>query len=620
MVLKFPRKDILLIYKKKQLSCFSFYNQSFNFLKLNLSNPIIKKNKKIKIIIEDLETHPMNLAARWGILQNLPNYQPSDNQKRLIITVNNADDIISFIIPKYLGIREPLACVSISKENMITPFEIEIFEYYDNKIKTIKPRKIKATSKIILCAQILGHTQDAAKVLQWSWVNNSLQKWTLALPPTNRTEVTKSLLKETGIPIKKYVYDWTYAGGKDFRTGLEYLENFNKKESFDTVTSFVAANLSICRKIAQGKFAVVSTNFRGESQIFKTINNNIITCGISHTFLNGKLADRIKLHQNIPKLKKMLQEVQSSINYVPKIITKLGGNEQHIDYYWKICEEKIQKLDFLIFRAFNFNARIATSQNKTQIIQIPMALPNLKISKTKSRKIISSIIEKDLKPEEKIVTLSGESDDGAFKERLEGLISFAKNHKDVHILIPLSTVDERISRHTLTNNIHPIGFRKDWRQIIVGSDAVLIRGSWGEIIDLISAGTVPVFASLGTVPVDASLDKTQFLTQVSEERACNISLLIEALQANGVKTKTINKLIIDFKNKQGKHSVDQVIKYALLPRTAKEIKASLCKIPRSTNGTIGEIHEQLLRQRRIFSPTEIKKIQNKLWRKKIKFI
>lgn len=618
MNLKLPQKNIKIIYENKLLKYCSFNGQHFDLSGLKLEKPIIKKFKVLKFTIEDLETHPMNLTIRWNILKDLPTYQASDHQKRIIITVENHNKISSYIIPKFIKNKEPLARVSASKRNKNFPFKIEIFEYSDNKIKTAYPKKPDNNSKIILGTQILGHIQDAAKILQWSKVNKSLNKWNLALPATKRTETTKRLLMDEGIPIKKLIYDWSYAGGKDFRTGLEYKENFDKLDSFQTIVSFIAVNMAICQKIANGKYAVVSTNFRGESQIFKKINPNIVSCGISHTFLNGKLADRIKIHANIPRLTKILNDVQLSLDSVPERIVALNGNIKNIDYYWKLSEEKMQNLDYLIFRVINLSQSIPTKLNNTQIIQVPTAISDVKISKERARKIVSDIIGKKLKYNEKIIILSGESDDGLFRKRAKMIFLFAKNNPRIHILMPLNAQDERISGLNKPKNVYTIGFRKNWRQIILGSDAMFIRGSWGEIIDLIFTGVVPIFSSPSVVPNNTDLDTTQFLTQVSEERACNISLLIEALQDNGVQIDTIDKLIIDLKNPKDKYSAKQVIEHALLPATAREIKEAFDKIPKSTSGCIGEIHEKLLNQRynlfqkKIKKPQKNIKIKNKL--------
>jgi len=617
MNLKLPQKDIQFIFKNKILRQFSFHGQYFNLLKLHLEKPIVKKTKSEKVTIEDLETHPMNLTIRWKMSHDLPNYKPSDHQKRIIITIESPNNIVGYVVPKFIKKKEAFACISIPRKNITIPFEIEIFEYSNNKIKIINPQKINIKSKILLCTQILGHVQDAAKILQWSRANKSLNKWNLALPATKRTEITKSFLRDAGIPVKKIIYDWSYAGGKDFATGLEYLENFNKTESFSTVISFVAANMATCQKVVKGKYAIVSTNFRGESQIFKKINPNIITCGISHTFLNGKLADRIKMHANLPRLAKILKDVQVSLDAIPKRIAALNGDVRYIDYYWKLCEEKMQALDCLIFRAFNLDSNINTKlHNGTQVVQVPMALPDIKVPTEKARKIISNIIGKKLNSKEKIIILSGESDDGSFKKRVGEIFAFAENNPLIHVLMPLNTKDKRISEFNIPQNVYAIGFRKNWHQIISGADIIFIRGSWGEIIDLILAKTVPIFSSPGTVPIDADLDTTQFLTQISEERACNISLLVQAMQAGGAKVNTINKLIVDTKNPKDKYSISQAIQHALRPATAKEIKMALNKIPKSARGCIGGLQEQLLHQRRIFSLEEIKKLQKKNWSQK----
>lgn len=561
--------------------------------------PLIIKTEIGRITIEDLENHPMSLANRWGILKDVANYKLSDHQKRFIVTLEESDIVESYVLPKIFNESEPVARVSIDKNSSYIPFNIEMAEIKNGKINSIPPQEPKKHSKIILATQILGHVQDAANIMRWAQKNGTLQnKWKFALPATKRTEITKQALREENIPVNEVTIDWSYAGGKDFRTGLEYKENFNKKESFSTVSSFIAANAKLCIDIAKGQYAIFSTNFKAEAQLIKKINPHIITSGITHTFLSGDLNKRIELHHDLPRFYRMLKHVQQSLDNVQKRIVSLGGDKEYIDYYCKISKEKMLTLDSLLYRTINSNSRIYPPQNNTtQIIKVPVEVPNKKISKEKAKKNISKIIDKNLLPTNKVIIFAGVSDDGSFRKRLQEILIFAKKHPKVHILIPLKNNDERISQFNIPENTHTIGFRKNWRELIAGADVTFIRGSWGELIDLIISETVPIITSPGSVPMDADLDTTQFLTQVSEERACNISLLIEELQKQGVKKDIINGLLVDFNNLLESYSLQEAIEHALLPNTLNEIKRALSNINRGGLDWVGKLHEKLLEQK-----------------------
>lgn len=591
-----------------------FYLELSNLL---LETPSIIKTKTEIITIEDLETHPMSLANRWGILKDFPNYKTSDHQSRLIITVQVSNNIESYIIPKILVESEPIVRVYINNQGSLAPFIIEMAEINNGKLRFVKPQKPSNQSKILLGTQILGHVQDAAKIIRWAKKKGTLEsKWKFALPATKRTEITRNALKRGGVDIENAISDWSYAGGKNFRTNQEYTSDFNKQDSFFTIAAFIAANARLCADVAKGKYAVVSTNFRSEARIMKIINPNIITAGVSHTFLTGKLKERIKLHSDLPKLANMLQQVQDSLDLVPNRITSLGGNTDCIDYYWKVSDEKMQMLDILLYRTFNFDPTIPLRlNNKTQTIQVPLAIHDKKISKEKARENIASIIGKKLKPKDKIIIFSGESNDGSFKKRLQEVIVFAKSRPNIHVIMPLEINDERIEHINISQNVHPIGFRKDWREIIPGGDITFIRGSWGELIDLVFSETIPIITSLGTVPMNTDLDTTQFLTEVSEERACNISLLVKILQFYGVKMEIINGLLVNFNNPLDKYTLQNAIEYALQPDVANKIQEVLSNIPKDNiAGCIGKLHEQLLSTKKPFSTTSLKKLHRDIWK------
>lgn len=598
--------------ENKRLTNLCINGISLELPKLQLEAPLIEKTEAGNVTIEDLETHPMSLANRWGILKDVPDYKLSDHQERFIITLERANATESYIIPKVLDEDEPIVQVTIERSHI--PFAIKVSEVEHSEIQSVTPQSPKKRSKILLCTQILGHVQDAANVMRWTQRNGTLQdKWRFALPATQRTEVTKSALSEAGIPVDELTTDWSYSGGKDFRTGLEYREDFTTPDSASTVAAFVAANARVCADVARGKFAVVSTNFRAEAQLMKKINPSIMTSGMTHTFLAGRLSARIGRHDDIRRLTSMLQSVQDSLVHVPERVIALGGDVKYIDYYWKLCNQKIQMLDMLLYRALDFDQDIPSQINKTQVVQIPLEIPDIGSSREKAREYISSVIDKKLEAVDKVVILAGESDDEAFHRRVQEVFEFAKQHPNVHVIMPLNRDDRRIVELNISENIYAIGFRKDWREIIVGGDVTFIRGSWGEIRDLIASGTVPVITPLGRVPMNADLDTTQFMTQVSEERACNVSLLIRALQVRGVNAEMINGLLVDFNNPLDHYTLQEAVEYALHPEVASKIRSAFSNIPRDTKGWVGKIHEQLLNQQRPFSVRELSELQEEIW-------
>lgn len=605
----------LTIDKNKKILTLDVHSISLELPNSQLSDPRMKQTKKGTITIEDMENHPMNSGKRWGIWEENPSYELSDHQNRFIITLEQEKNAHIYIVPKFMMEGEPLAEIIADKKYSPIPFSIKMYTIKGHKILPIKSKKPRERSKIFFATQILGHVQDAAKILRWANKRGTLyKKWKFGLPATARTEVTKTALREEGILINKVINDWSYSGGKNFRTGLEFREYFNESDSFPTVAAFVAANAKLCLEVAEGKYAIFSTNFRSEAQLMKIINPKIITCGLSHTFLTGKLKNNICKHNKIPRLARMLDHVQKSLDMVPERITALSGDTKYIDYFWRLSQEKLRMLDILLYRTFSFDKNIpCLLNNSTQIVQIPMAIPDIKISKEAARNHISKIICKKFKKTDKIIILTGESEDGSLKKRIESLLTYALSNKNVHIIIPIGYDDKRIKDYDFPRNIHTIGFRKDWQKIIAGADIALIRGSWGEIIDVIYSQVIPVITSPSSVPMDADLDTTQFLTQISEERACNISMFIKTLQLFNVKERTINKLLVSFYDSSDEYSFQHAIEFALRPDVANEIIFALSKITKG-DSYIEELHELLLKKRRVFSNRELEKLHNCIWK------
>lgn len=584
-------------------------------LPLLVEQPIILETEKGKITIEDLALHPMSLGNRWGMAKDRPEYRISDHQERFIVTFEAGDKQESYIIPKIFEEGEPVARVTLDRTKTPRPFTITMAEVTNAGVVEVVPKKPLGDARIVHGTQILGHVQDAAKLQIWAHGQGSLiRKWNFALPATPRTETTINGLTNMGVPADIVTSNWSYAGGKDFRTGSDHRADFNQAESFTSVAGFLAANAQLCLDVAKGKYAVASTNFRAEAQILREINKSILLAGVTFTFLTGKPGERAIHHADLPRFAHMLQRVQISLDSAPDRIASLGEDREHVDDWWKISSQKIRDVNVLLYRSFDFDMSIPKRLNGiTQVIEIPHPIPEVRVSYEQARENIGTIIGRQLRPEERVIILAGESDDGSFRNRAQEVFAYAQTHPEVHVIMPLRTNDARIEGLQLPVNAHAIGFRNDWMDIIPGGDVTTLRGSWGEMLDVVASGVIPLITSPGTVPTDKDLDKTQFLTEVSGERACNLSLFIQALQRRGISAETINGLLVDFDNPQDPYTLQQAIAFALQPEIAQEIRAALSSIQKNGIEWVGRLHEQLLDQKRSFESREVDRLHRLIW-------
>lgn len=586
-------------------------------LPFQAKEPFVVEKEQGKVTVEDLAFHPMNLRTRWNLHIDKPNVEVSDHQERFIITFEDGTITESYILPKLWQHGEPLARVSLDVMKSPRPFTIDMGEIEAEEVKGVVPKKPDRGAKILHATQILGHVQDASFIQRWTYHRGTLEgKWNFALPATKRTVTTlEGLQSEEGIPVDEVVGNWSYPGGRDFRTGQDYRSDMNRPDVFSSVAGFVAANAQLCLAVAKGEYAIISTNFRAESQLLREVNPHIMTAGLTYTFLTGNPGERAKLHTDLSRFAQMLERVQTSLDAAPARSISLGEDPAHIDDWWKISRQKSRDLDLLLYRTFDFDSRVPAKLNgKTDVVQIPHLSPEITLNHEQGRAYIGEkILGRELRTDEKVIILAGESDDGSFRKRAEEVLAYATLHPEVHIIMPITSEDKRIVNLELPENAHALGFRKDWWNIIPGGDVAFLRGSWGELMDVVSGGIVPIITSPGTVPMDATLEDTQFLTEVSGERACNMSLLIEAMQKRGISTNTINHLLVDFADPSNTYSLQDALSFALQPQVGQQIRNALSSI--QTNGVewTARIHEQLLDKRRPFKDEEVARLHAGIW-------
>lgn len=566
-----------------------------------------------KVHVVDFTSHPMNLHNRWK------ESKPEDEEKRaqlirapqdrIIVSIGGDEGVAGYILPKVFEGGEAVSRVSLVYKNTDTRYNIRMWEFQEGVLTEIEAQEPLPDAKILHGTQIIGHVKDGCDMQVEANEKGTLQdNWRFAFPPTARTWVNQKEAAEKGVPTYDVTRSWSYTGGKE---GLR--SNFHSPESFASVMGFVAANAELCLDVAKGRYGVISTNFRSEGQLLQFINPNIVLGGINFTFLNGRPGERVSAHPDLPKLGQMLQRVQKSLDGAADRVAQLGIPKEWSDDWWRISVEKINGIDFLLFRTFSFDDTLPTEINGMKIIQIPHPIPELQTSKSEAREYLESVIGMQLQNEDKVVLLPGTSEDGGTQKRISEVITMAKDNPHVIVITPMKSDDSRLAGFDLPSNVYPIGFRDDWMNIISAGDVTFLRGSWGEILDTIAAGNIPIITSPGTVPQDKSLGETQFLTEVSGERATNLSLLVKELQKNGVSTQTIQGLLADTLKEDAHDEVTSALNHALRPEVAREVRDALSRIPRGGIPWVVDIHEMILDKRRNLTNAEIDRLHAKIW-------
>ncbi len=530
--------------------------------------------------------HPMNMRRRYGPMTELS--LVDDDQNRVLVKEFDGEELVGWVLPQSgEGVVARVGFDHNSSEGEVI-FKVDLFEVVDGEIRLVEVVRPDKDAKILHATQILGHVKDACDMQEVLARQGRLDEWEFAFPPTKRRAVNQSKLRDIGVPTDQVTRSWVYGPESE-----ELPSDFRKPESFETVMGFVAANTELCTDVARGKFAVVSTNFKQEAAILKAINPDVVTVGVNFTFLHGRVVDQIERHADLPKLQRMLSRVQDSLDAAPGVLAQIAGREVEVADWWRLTAEKMVGLDLLLFRTFSFDETIPRKVGETEVMQIPHPVPEVRFSREQSREHVGKIIGRSLREEERVVLLPGASEDGLFAKRLDEVRREAVENPDLLVLMPLSDDDPRLVGEWLPENVMPIGFREDWMDVLPAADAIFIRGSWGEILDVIAAGVVPVLMSPGTVPTGGDMGQVQFLTEVSGERAVNVSLLVSELKKNGVLPEVVAGLLADVADENSAGEVRWALRWAIDPKNAEMVRAAMENIKKDGIEWIVRLHQEV---------------------------
>jgi hypothetical protein len=546
------------------------------------------ENERDFVVVEDFSGHVLNMRNRNG--RDTDHERITQNQEYILVTIQQQDGLTGWAVPRRFDEGAVVSQLNCMVDDHGPDFKIDLFEVHNGQPMPTLVHSPREDSKILHATQILGHVKDACDMQAEAFSKGELFNWQFAFPPTKRTTINQLALKNAAVPTDLVTTNWAYGPESE-----ELPSDFRRVESFPTILAFLAANHELCRAVANGDFSVISTNFKQEASIFKMINPEVTLTGINFSFLSGRPGERVARHGDLPTLQTMLARVQDSLDNAPDVLTRIVGRPVEAADWWKLVEEKMQNLDVLFYRTFDFDPALPKQVGATEIIQIPHPVPEVRFTKEESRALIAEIIGRPILDHEKVVLLPGTSEDGFFQQRTEEVLSVARKRDDVIVLLPLSPTDERLENIEIPNNAFTIGYREDWMDILPGADTTIMRGSWGEILDVIAAGVVPVISSLGTVAEEGDPGYIQFLSEVAGERAVNVSLFVEELQKKGVSTDTLNKLLADVADPSQEGSIAAAIDSALDDDLINEVREALSKTQRNGIYWMVQLHE-LMRQ------------------------
>jgi hypothetical protein len=549
----------------------------------------------------------MHLANRYGPMTDEKIITADEKKDKFLVTSSFQDRKMGLIIPKVVEEGEVITQLDLSEDNP-KKFKVSFFKIENGQVQAVPVQEPDKQGKILHGTQILGHVKDACDMQEYAHENDSLGNWEFAFPPTTRRSVNQATIEKRGVPTQEVTRNWSYSPETDTLTG-----DYRQPESFDAFMGFLAANTQLCLDVAQGKFPIVSTNFKQEGYLLKLINPNIDLTGINFTFIDGKPGERAPLHEDLPKFQVMLRRVQDSLDRVPEVLRRISGKELAPSDWWRITEEKMADLDVLFYRTFSLSHDIPNKIAQTAIVQIPHPIPTAEMPREEARGHLSTVIGREVEDKDKVIILAGESSDGSFAHRLREVTSFVSGRDDALVVMPLNRHDQRLNGVDLNPNMYPIGFREDWMDIISGADVSFIRGSWGEILDVVAARIVPIISAPGVVPDQGAVDDIQFLTEVSGERASNLSLFIKELQKQGVSSSILRGLLCDVGHADDSSEIKNALEVALNEDVMKVTRSALLNIKGNGIKWMVDLHERMRSKTLDLSSSGIQQLHHDIW-------
>lgn len=571
------------------------------------AEPVDRESKKTPagvVTIQSTSRHRLDAARRWGDARELKGQ--IGRQQSSCIVIDEGSRVQGFIIPTMLYDGATLVAVSWSKTDKSPTFSL--YEFRKDRFISLPAETPKETAGVMHATQNLSHINEGLKILKAA-SSTAIADVSLVVPSVERSEMLTRKLPATAA---EKVSGWTYLedGNKNFTT------DFSSPSSMESIVGFLGCNLELARRVRAGEFKVLASDFRAEPQILALLNPGVVLAGFNYTFLSGRPGEYAARMGEHP-LRALLEDTASSLDAFGAKLSAERETDTSCDW-WDLTNKKLgaesRRLDVLAYRTLRYDPDLPRSINGIPVIQVPHPVAPLTISRAEARRALADELKFD--PEtSKVVVVPGLSDDGQFERRLQALARIALQDPTIIMVSPLESaaLAKICGVAEATPRIHGIGFREKWGEVLVASDAAIIRGSWGEILDCIRAGVVPIFNSPGIIEQGRPRPQELFLQEVLGERAMNLALLFEALEKERIPQSLLEGLIV------GANNNDSALRNAIQRATESgmnlAVQTAFKGIRRDGVERLVDVYAWLQKLGRKPGLNEVESFERRLWEK-----
>ena len=554
------------------------------------------------VAVQSTAGHRLDASERWSDARELQGQ--IERQHSTCITIQAEAQSHGFIIPQQLC--EGATVVAVSWPSTQGAPMLSLYEFRDGLFRFLPAKVPDEGSGIMHATQNLSHINEGLKVLK-SASDTGAADISLVVPSVERSKLLTEALPPA---VAQKVSGWTYVedGNKNFTT------NFSDPFAMESIVGFLGCNLELAKRVRRGEFKVLASDFRAEPQILALLNPDVILAGYNYTFLSGRLKEYASGIGEHPLRSLLLDTAESLEAFSGKLLTEGASNTSC--EWWDLTSRKLggthRRLDALAYRTLRHDPDLPRTVQGIPVIQVPHPVAPLTISREKARDALAAELGFNPKTA-KVVVVPGLSDDGQFERRLQTLARIVSNDPDIIMVSPLEsgTLAKICGVSPGSPRVHGIGFREKWGEVLVACDAAIIRGSWGEILDCIRAGVVPIFSSPGIIEAGSSRPRELFLQEVLGERAMNLALLFEALEKEGIVRSLLKDLIVGASNDDS--ALESAINRATTPEMTLAVQATFKRIRRDGVDRLVDVYGWLKKIGRKPELNEIDSFSRQLW-------
>lgn len=554
------------------------------------------------VTLQGTSGHRLDALKRWSDARELQGQ--IERQHSTCITLKDAGNSHGFIIPAKLC--EGATVVAVNWSSTESRPKISLYEFRDGCFRFLPATVPGEGAGIMHATQNLSHINEGLKVLKSASETGSANI-SLVVPSVERSKLLTEALPPT---IAEKVRGWTYLedGNKDFTT------DFSHPSAMESIVGFLGCNLELAKRVRRGEYKVLASDFRAEPQILALLNPDVVLAGYNYTFLSGRLKEYATRLGEHPLRSLLVDTAESLEEFKGKLLAE-GASDTSCDW-WDLTSRKLggshRRLDALAYRTLRYDPDLPSAVQGIPVIQVPHPVAPLTISRQKAREALAAELGFNPKTA-KVVVVPGLSDDGQFERRLQALARIASKDPNIIMVSPLESgkLAKICGVSPGSPRVHGIGFREKWGEVLVACDAAIIRGSWGEILDCIRAGVVPIFSSPGIIEPGSPRSRELFLQEVLGERAMNLALLFEALEKEGIVRSLLKDLIVGASNDDS--ALEGAINRATTPEMTLAVQATFKRIRRDGVDRLVDAYAWLKKIGRKPELNEIDSFSRQLW-------